>query len=245
MHDPNQGLNSYTTEIVFIPVIDACGGMAGEPLAVIQEWMTAMIEYMAQRNQQSVHYDFCVAPLVFSDTARWVGLCDGQPVPADEFDYPTIHASGTSQIANAFELLNQKLISREKGGWMNRNRPCAPIIFLFSGSESFDNWPPALERLKARGWFRAATKIAVAMKPDTPQDMLTMFTTSKETVLDRGAIGDDSVLEILMAMLKITMRVDDDDDPYQTGYVRGVNADNTPDVPDVGSLIMDDTDELF
>lgn len=238
MSDVNQDFAPVCeSRFVFIPVIDASAGMAGEPIAAINEIMADLIGYMADLNEHHLECDFCIAPLVYADHATWWGYTNDTLISADEYVWQDIQPSGMSRMTPALDMLLSKLTTKE-GGWMEKKGGIAPIIVFFMGRTPGDNYRVLLEKLFARGWYKAAFTFGVVMKDPSVLPVLVELTGNIECVFDINNIeqfGVYSALENLVDSCLSAIHRRIDVDPV-TGYTT---------IPNGNRVAMDDTDDIF
>lgn len=77
----------------------------------------------------------------------------------------------------------------------------APVIILLSDGVPTDHPEHALEKLKSNNWYKAATKIAIAIGDDCVKSTLINFTGNEEGVLTVHNIDE---LKKLIQMVSVT-----------------------------------------
>lgn len=175
------------SEIIVIPIIDVSGSMSGERIASVNEAMSEVPAQLADINDESMDTKLLIAPMEFSSGARWFGLKNNQPAEVETFRWIDMQANGLTDLGAACKLLSEKLTVTEQGGWMKGRGGAAPVIILISDGGPTDNYKPALEALKKRGWFRAALKFAVAVE-GADKTVLAEFTGHDEAVIDTTTV---------------------------------------------------------
>ncbi len=178
------------SEVIVIPIIDVSGSMAGERIASVNEAMSEVPAQLASINDEALDTKLLIAPMEFSSGARWFGLKNNEPAEVESFRWIDMKASGLTDLGAACKLLCDKLTTTDKGGWMKGRGGSAPVIILISDGGPTDNYKPALEELKRRGWFRVALKFAVAVE-GADKAVLAEFTGHDEAVIDTAKIRLD------------------------------------------------------
>ena len=116
--------------------------------------------------------------LEFSDGAKWI---TPKPVPAEDFHWDYLNASGLTDFGDACSCLNEKL---SRNAFMSEiTGSFAPAIFLLSDGEPTDDFIDRLDDLWKNNWFRKAIKVAVAIGDDANTEVLADFTGDSEAVL--------------------------------------------------------------
>ena len=132
-----------------------------------------------------------LAVLAYSSGCRWA-TCDskgnvGAASPWG-FTWRDLEPTGLTEMGAAFAELESKLSTPS---FMANAGGCyAPVIILLSDGRPTDYWQGGLMRLKKNEWFRAATKIAVAVD-DSDTAVLAEFTGSMDAVLQVDSQKDD------------------------------------------------------
>ena len=177
-------------EIIVIPIIDVSGSMCGERIGQVNEAMAEVPAQLADINENSIDAKLLIAPMEFSSGARWFSLKNNQPAEVESFRWIDMKANGLTDLGAAFKLLNEKLTSVKKGGWMNEHGGLAPVLILISDGGPTDDYQTQLNALKNRAWFKAATKFAVAVE-GADESVLAEFTGNSEAVIDTTVIRND------------------------------------------------------
>ena len=250
----NEGFGDLAqSKIVVIPMIDVSGSMAGDRIARVNEAMREVPAQLADINDETLDCELRIAPMEFSTGARWFNLSAGQPAEVENFRWIDMKASGLTHLGAAFDLLNEKLTTTDKGGWMEGRGGCAPIIILISDGEPNDDWEGALKKLKKRGWFNAATKFAVAVGAEASRPVLAQFTGTMEAVIDTEVIRQDLAAIIKKLVVSASKTVSQSvsglantnvvTDQEPANYDQDSQEQIVHDV--VTNITMDDTDDLF
>lgn len=170
-------------EILVVPIIDTSGSMYGANISAVNEAMNEVPAQLAEI-EQNQEVDILVAPIAFSNGAKWMGLLNDKPLKAEEFVWNDVEATGGTDMGAAFSLLNEKLTTIDKGGWMDGRKGLRPILLLISDGEPNDEWQTPLNELRRRGWFKVACKFAIAVGAGADKSVLEEFTKTRENIYD-------------------------------------------------------------
>ena len=196
-------------ELLVVPIIDTSESMSGESITAVNKAMSELPAQLADI-EKSEDFDVLVAPIAFSNGAKWLGLLNGKPCKASDFVWNDVEATGGADMGSAFSLLNEKLTIIDKGGWIDGRKGLRPIILLISNGKPTDEWLTPLNELRKRGWFKAALKFAFAVGADADKTALEEFTQTEENIYD---------IEILNHWLIALIR-----------YILGISPVSTADV---------------
>jgi uncharacterized protein YegL len=174
-------------EIVVILMIDASYSMAGERIGSVNEAMSEVPDQLAKIAENTLGIKLMIAPMAFSNGARWIALNGDKPAEVETFRWIDMEVDGMTEMGAAFKLLKEKLTTEEKGGWMKGRGGAAPVIILISDGGPTDEYKSHLNDLKKRGWFKAAIKFAVAVE-GANKDVLKEFTGSDEAIIDTTTV---------------------------------------------------------
>lgn len=243
------------TEIIVIPIIDVSGSMSGERIGAVNDAMREVPGQLLDINDDSLEAELLIAPMEFSSGARWFNLTGNKPSKVDSFRWIDMKASGLTDLGAAFKLLNEKLTTEEKGGWMKGRGGAAPVIILISDGGPTDDYQKELAQLKKRGWFRAALKFAVAVS-EADKSVLAEFTGNSEAVIDTEVIRKDlaSIIKTVVVSASRTVssnvsvssqennndRIVTEEGPELDEQVQQEAIDNIKD-----QLTIDDSDDFF
>lgn len=214
------------SEIVVIPIIDVSGSMSGERIASVNDAMQDVPEELKDINESLNETKLLIAPMEFSSGARWFALQNNQPAEVESFRWIDMRANGLTDLGAAFKLLNDKLTVTEKGGWMQGRGGVAPVIILISDGDPTDDYQPELEKLKKRGWFKAALKFAVAVE-GANMNVLAEFTGNSEAVIDTTVIKND-LASIIKTVVRTASQCQSENGSKSGNYdVQSMNEDET------------------
>jgi len=167
-----------TTMLFFI--IDTSGSMAGTRIGAVNSAIEQTLEKLREMNADSADAEIEVALLEFSSGARW--LTPNGPMKVENYYWSDLDADGLTAMGEAFRMLEEKL--HKSSGFMQRaSGSYAPVLFLMSDGEPNDDYKTHLARLQNNGWFKASTKVALAIGDEANDYVLMEFTGSKEAVV--------------------------------------------------------------
>lgn len=165
------------TMVLFF-IVDTSSSMYGEKIGILNNAIEEVLPEIAKISDSNPDAEIKIAILDFSTDAVWT---TPKPVPAGEYMYNYLEASGLTAMGAAFNKLNEKLSRNE---FMQEIvGSFAPVLFLLSDGEPNDDWEKALNKLKTNNWYKKAIKVAVAIGNDADLNVLQKFTGSSESVL--------------------------------------------------------------
>ena len=167
-----------TTVLFFI--IDTSGSMSGTRIGAVNSAIEQTLEKLREMNADSADAEIEVALLEFSSGAKW--LTPNGPMKVENYYWSDLDADGLTAMGEAFRMLEEKL--HKSSGFMQRaSGSYAPVLFLMSDGEPNDDYGTHLARLQRNGWFKASTKVALAIGDEANDNILMEFTGSKEAVV--------------------------------------------------------------
>lgn len=173
-------------------LIDISGSMSvngniGKVNSAIEE----MIPLLKEVSDENADAEIKIAVLAFSSGCRWIthdisGQSGAESL--ESFFWNDMEAGGLTDMGAAFSELESKLsrsafLASSTGAY-------APVIILLSDGCPTDEWEKGLEKLKHNNWYKAATKIAIAVD-DGDTSVLSAFTGTTESVLQVNSNRDD------------------------------------------------------
>ncbi|MBS4026100.1 MAG: VWA domain-containing protein [Clostridia bacterium] len=176
-YDKVEGISKRTMVLFFI--IDKSYSMSGSKIGAVNVAVREVIPEIQKIAEDSADANIKIAVLTFSSGAQWMYQ---SAIDAKDFQWNGINVDGTTDIGQAFKLLNEKL-ARNGGFMTDAAGSYAPAIFLMSDGQPTDEYKKALADLKNNNWFKASLKAAVAIGDDADKDMLAEFTGNLESVL--------------------------------------------------------------
>ena len=223
-------------QILVVPIIDASGSMtANGNIGKVNEAMREMAPQLVDiENANNV--EIMLAPIIFNNGARWVGLLNNEPVRPSNFNWCDVQASGGTDLGSAYGLLREKLTRKENGGWLDGRKGLRPILLLISDGEPNMGWEANFGELKKRGWFKVAMRYAIAVE-GASLPVLEAFTGTSEAVFDIETFCSD-----LQWIVQPVWAVDDDAAKidYDATVVTG-DGPNSAFVETVATDELDDT----
>ena len=85
-------------------------------------------------------------------------------------------------MGEAFRMLEEKL-HKNNGFMQGALRSYAPVILLMTDGEPTGDYKSHLMKLQNNGWFKASTKVALAIGDEANESVLMEFTGSKEALV--------------------------------------------------------------
>lgn len=161
-------------------IIDTSGSMAGTRIGAVNSAIEQTLEKLREMNADSADAEIEVALLEFSSGARW--LTPNGPMKVENYYWSDLDADGLTAMGEAFRMLEEKL--HKGSGFMQRaSGSYAPVLFLMSDGEPNDDYKTHLTRLQNNSWFKASTKVALAIGDEANDFVLREFTGSSEAVV--------------------------------------------------------------
>lgn len=168
-------------------MVDVSGSMRGQRIAMVNNALESIFSELRQRDD--LHAVIKVSIMTFAEKAQWV-----TPNPIRLEDYVMMKLTTVPWItcyAPAFDELS-RVLRRERFLVPSLGEYYAPLILFVTDGEptDFDEYPGALSRLRRNGWFRKATKYAIATGVEAQNTdnfaLLAEFTDVRENVRYAG-----------------------------------------------------------
>ena len=141
------------TMVLFF-VVDTSGSMEGSKIGTLNQAIEDVIPEIKDISENNADAQIKIAVLEFSDGAKWI---TPKPVPAEDFHWDYLNASGLTDFGDACSCLNEKL---SRNAFMSEiTGSFAPAIFLLSDGEPTDDFIDRLDDLWKNNWFRKAIKV--------------------------------------------------------------------------------------
>jgi len=161
-------------------IIDTSGSMSGSRIGAVNSAIEETLEKLREMNADSADAEIEIALLEFSSGAKW--LTPNGPVKVENYYWSGVDADGLTAMGEAFRMLEEKL--HKSSGFMQRaSGSYAPVLFLMSDGEPNDDYRTHLAKLKNNAWFKASTKVALAIGDEAKDHVLEEFTGSKEAIV--------------------------------------------------------------
>jgi uncharacterized protein YegL len=166
------------TMVLFF-IVDTSGSMGGSKIGALNAAIEEALPELRDLSAANADAQIKIAVLEFSTGAQWI---TAMPMEVETFVWNHLDAGGGTDLAAAFDQLNEKLsvkaFMREAAGSF------APALFLMSDGEASDSYQSALANLKNNNWFKQAVKVAIAIGNDANKQCLAEFTGYMESVLE-------------------------------------------------------------
>jgi len=191
---PEDNNPSKRVQDVFM-LVDTSAGMSGYRIACVNQAIREMIPELMNAQRMLSSVEIRLALMHYDTTARWF---TPDPVPVDMFAFANWSAGGGTNVAQAFDLLSEKL---SRKAFMNAPAGhYAPVIILWTRGESVGGWESQLKKLRNNRWYSCAKRLAIAVDGEstTPEAMglLYEFTQNPENII-RGDQPNEIVQSIL------------------------------------------------
>ncbi len=151
-----------------IYVLDTSGSMAGEKIAKVNEAMSETFEVLKEVAANNADAEIKVNVLSFSSGAEWIYP---SLISLEDYYWNDLTAGGLTDLGEALKELDDKL--SRSSMLVSSTGFNVPVILFMSDGAPNDNWEKALLEINQNNrWFRAATKIAIAVGEDADRDVL-------------------------------------------------------------------------
>ena len=167
------------TMVLFF-LVDTSGCMHGSKIGEVNSAFEEIIPELKDLSKSNTDTQIKIAVLEFSTGARWI--TSSGPIEVEKFVWNDLSSGGARDLGDAFFKLNEKLSIEEF--MQSTGGSFAPVIFLLSDGEPTDFYKKGLDLLWQNNWFKAATKVAVAIGDDVDQSILEEFTGKSESVIE-------------------------------------------------------------
>src|SRR5260370_28178751 len=155
----------YTRRLPVYLLLDCSGSMAGDPIIAVNEGL-GMIYRMLMYDPQALE-TVHMSVIRFSNHADQYVL-----TPIDQFQPPTLSASGTTAMGAALRLLVQSVEQDLILNTPTQHGDFRPLVFLLTDGEPTDNYPDAIQQLKALRGSRKPTISALGCGSGVNKDRL-------------------------------------------------------------------------
>lgn len=181
-----------------IYVLDTSGSMEGDRIAAVNAAMNETMEVLRDVSSKNPTAELKIGVLQFSSNASWItnkGL-----VFMEDFFWNDLSAGGFTDLGSALKELNKKM-SREE--FLDSDVGYkVPVIIFMSDGEPTDTWEPELQKVNnSNKWFKASTKIAIAVGDDANTDVLKKVVGNSEAVI---RVDDLEALKKLIRVVSVT-----------------------------------------
>ena len=177
-------------------IIDTSRSMEGLKIECVNKIMSDIIALFADiNNSNQDNVEIVVSCLSFNTKPEWMY---DTPVSANNFKWLPLSTCGVTNLGQACKTLEKSLHNSTENecGIMNSLTGFkSPCIILLSDGEPTDDWEYEFQKLKQNPWFKAASKIAIAIGDDADLNTLSEFVGNSELVL--GAKEIDHLKEMV------------------------------------------------
>lgn len=160
-------------------IVDVSGSMSGSKIGSVNAAIEEAVPEIRDISENNADARIKIATMTFSTGVQWR---DVEPIAAENYRWDHIDAGGLTALGAACLELNEKL-SVKNGFMKEATGSVAPAIFLLSDGDPTDDYKRGLEELKQNPWFKAATKVALAIGKDANEKVLAEFTGNTESVI--------------------------------------------------------------
>ncbi len=182
-----------------IYVIDTSGSMMGTRIAAVNQAMRETMEVLKEVSEKNPTAELKIGVLQFASGASWV-TSENELTFMEDFFWSDLEAGGLTDLGSALDELYDKL-SRStfldsKAGYK------VPVLIFISDGGPTDNYKAALGKIAATNdWYKAATKIAIAIDDESDTAVLTEITGNSESVIK---VTDMETLKKLIKVVSVT-----------------------------------------
>ena len=129
-------------------VLDCSGSMAGEPIAAVEMGIKGLLGELL--NDPQLLETVWLSVITFANTAQQiVPLTD-----IHEFDPPSLVASGTTALGEAFELLRERISGEVRQTSANQKGDWKPLVFLLTDGTPTDAWEKPVDAFRSAAMAR-------------------------------------------------------------------------------------------
>ena len=201
-HVPDRKDNPFDVQptarrkMVLYLLLDVSGSMNGQKVAAVNEVVKDCVPFIGEFSASNPDAEIYVNVLFFADDSWWLYPA---PIPADQFAWKDVGASGGTDLGSACRELGRHLHRSADLG--NPAGAFVPAVILISDGQPNEGWETDFEQhLMTNRWFLASLKRAVAIGNDAVIDPLAKFTGSRERVVTVHNV--DALKEVLRLTTK-------------------------------------------
>jgi len=185
------GVASPRRQLNLFYLIDTSYSMNGQKIESINQVMPEVIDLVADISNNNQDNAFItVSCLCFNTTSEWMYE---KPVNATDFKWTPLTVDGCTEVGKMCNKLEKALHRGDKtnpGVMYSETGHKSPCIIILSDGEPTDDWRIEFDKLKQNAWFKAATKVAIAIGNQADTKMLAEFVGSEELVIGVHKIQD-------------------------------------------------------
>ena len=181
-----------------IYVLDTSGSMAGDRIAAVNSAMSETMEVLKDVSNNNPTAELKIGVLQFASGASWI--TQNGFVFMDDFYWNDLKAAGLTDLGSALNELDKKLSRKE---FLNSDVGYkVPVIIFMSDGGPTDDYEKALKKiLDSNKWYKAATKIAIAVGDEANIDVLQKIAGNREAVIK---VDDLESLKKLIRVVSVT-----------------------------------------
>ena len=181
-----------------IYVLDTSGSMAGDRIAAVNTAMSETMEVLKDVSNNNPTAELKIGVLQFDTGAKWI--TNNGFVYMDDFYWNDLKAGGLTDLGSALNELHNKL---SRSAFMDSSVGYkVPVIIFMSDGGPTDDYETALKKINdSNKWFKAATKIAIAVGDGANLDVLAKIVGNQEAVI---RVDDLESLKKLIRVVSVT-----------------------------------------
>jgi len=182
-----------------IYVIDTSGSMSGTRISAVNQAMSETIDVLKEVSKKNPTAELKIGVLKFASGAEWI-TGEDDLVFMDDFYWSDLSAGGVTDLGSAlnelFNKLSRSSLLKDDIGYK------VPVIIFMSDGGPTDDYKSALLKINNNNnWYKAATKIALAIDDGTDIDVLAEITGNTESVIQ---VSDMETLKKLIKVVSVT-----------------------------------------
>ena len=182
-----------------IYVVDTSGSMQGDKIASVNNAMEETMQVLKDVSASNPDAETRVGVLTFSSGTKW--FTNGI-VSLEEYYWNNIDAGGVTDLGDAIKELNKRmsrsdLLSADDGVGYN-----VPVLIFMTDGQPTDNWEKELNKALAENkWFKASTKIGIAIGDDADTEVLKKVVGNVEAIIK---VTDNETLKKLIKVVSVS-----------------------------------------
>jgi len=217
-----------------IYVLDTSGSMSGDRIAAVNAAMNETMLVLREVSNNNPTAELKIGVLQFSSGAKWI--TDNGFVFMEDFFWNDLTAGGITDLGCALNELNSKL-SRKAYLDSDVGYKVPVIIFMSDGGPT-DDYMSALKKIEnTNKWYKASTKIAIAVGDGANVDVLEQIVGNREAVI---RVDDLETLKKLIKVVSVTASMigskSRTDSNTTEDILSSVKEDMGDDIDDIGGF---------
>lgn len=173
----------YTRRLPVYLLLDCSGSMSGDAIIAVNEGL-GIIYRLLMADPQAIETVY-LSVITFASRADQYQL-----IELDKFQPPTLSASGSTAMGDAFRILTESIEQDLILNTSTQHGDYRPLVFLLTDGEPTDNYRDALQRLKGLRGSRKPTIVALgcgsgvktSMLHEVTENVFLMQTTTPEAI---------------------------------------------------------------